>query len=95
MLSQVFGLSLAPVGARGLCQSKVFLSPRETKAFEEGGGTGKGEMSGFLSMMVTGGYREVKPSEAILINMVGHGLLMPAVLQLLDIFCKHHDKKEY
>lgn len=95
MLSRVFGLPLAPVGARGSCQSKTFLFPGETNAFREGGGTGKGDVSGFLSMMVAGGYREVKPSEALLIDMVGHGLLMPAVLQLLDVFCKCHNKKEY
>jgi len=94
MLFWVFGLPLAPVGAWGLCQSKTFISPEETNEFGEGGGTGKGEVNGFLSMMVTGRYREVKPSEALLNDTVGHGLLMPAVLQLLDIFCNCHDKKE-
>ena len=45
-------------------------------------------------MTVIDGYREVKPSETLLIDMIGHGRLMPAVLQLLEVFCKHH-KKEY
>lgn len=58
-------------------------------------GAGRGEVSGFLSMTVRGGYREVKPSETLLVDMIGHGLLMPAVLQLSEVFCKHYNKKEY
>lgn len=58
-------------------------------------GLGRGEVSGFLSMTVRGGYREVKPSETLLVDMSGHGLLMPAALQLLEFFCKHYNKKEY
>lgn len=79
MLSWVFGLPLAPVGARGSCQSKTFLFPEEKTCVW---GVGRGEVSGFLSMTVRGGYREVKPSETLLVDMIGHGLLMPAVLQL-------------
>lgn len=58
-------------------------------------GQGRGEVSLFLSMTATGGYREVKPSETLLIYMVGHGLLMPAAIQLLEVFRKGHDNRDY
>lgn len=84
---------LSELGAR--VRAKMFLSQKETNVSGEGGGTGKEEVSGFQFMTVTGRYREVKPSETLLVDVVGHGLLMPAVLQLLDVFCKRHNKKGY
>lgn len=87
MLSQVFGLPLSPVGAGSLCQRRqICLGWQE--------GWGRQLTLSIPVYVVTSGCREVKPSETLLSDMVGHGLLMPAVLQLLDSFCKCH-KKEY
>lgn len=46
-------------------------------------------------MTVTGEYRGVKRSEMLLVDTIGHGLLMPAAAQFLEVFCKDHDKREY